>query len=84
MTSLTSLTSLTSQSIVIKTSATINGKIKKVSPRGFFGFVVDEKGNEYYFRLNENKTGDKLTIGQPVKFQISHGRRGDIAINITN
>lgn len=74
----------TSQSVVIKNSAIISGKVKKVSPKGFFGFVVDEKGNEYYFRLSENKTNDKLKVDQPVKFQISDGKRGDVAINITN
>ena len=74
----------TPQSVVIKNSAIISGKVKKVSPKGFFGFVVDEKGNEYYFRLSENKTNDKLKVDQPVKFQISDGKRGDVAINITN
>ncbi|MEG3132326.1 ATP-binding protein [Rouxiella sp. T17] len=74
----------TTQSTVIKNTTIISGKVKNVYPKGFFGFVVDEKGNEYYFRLSENKTNDKLAVDQPVKFQISHSKRGDIAINITN
>ena len=58
------------------------GYVKKWNKQNGWGFIEDDHGNDYFFNISNVRRGIKLREGIKVKFDISHGQRGDEAENI--
>ena len=62
----------------------MNGTIKKVTEKGF-GFIVDTKGQEYFFHQSGVDTSlnfDSLRGGEAVSFDIEQSQKGPRANHV--
>lgn len=59
-----------------------NGTIKRLVHEKGFGFVADEKGQEYFFHQSSSDAFDSLHEGQQVTFQTGQGPKGPRAENV--
>ena len=58
------------------------GTIKRIVSEKGFGFVADEKGQEYFFHQSACQSFDSLREGQAVTFQTGQGPKGPRAENV--
>ena len=59
------------------------GYIKKWNQQNGWGFVEGNDGNDYFVNISNVRKGVKLREGIKVKFDPSHGQRGDEAENVS-
>ena len=59
------------------------GYVKKWNQKNGWGFIEDDYGNDYFFNISNVRRGIKLKEGIKVKFDASHGQRGDEAENVS-
>ena len=58
------------------------GKVKYFNKTKGWGFIVDSKGEDYFFNISNLRLGQKITLGDSVKFDVTQSHRGPSAINI--
>ena len=61
----------------------IKGQVKVWNEVKGWGFIESESGDDYFVNISNVKRGIKLYKGLWVKFDITHGQRGDEAENVT-
>jgi len=60
----------------------VNGTIKRLVFEKGFGFVSDDKGQEYFFHQTACAAFDTLREGQAVTFETGQGPKGPRAENV--
>ena len=59
------------------------GKIKKWNQMSGWGFIEGDDGYDYFVNVSNLRKGIKIREGIRVKFDITHGQRGDEAENVS-
>jgi CspA family cold shock protein len=62
--------------------AAVTGTIKRLVSEKGFGFVADQKGQEYFFHQSACASFDTLREGQTVTFEAGQGPKGPRAENV--
>ena len=60
------------------------GTVKVWNPAKGWGFITDEHGEDYFLNVINIRPGQKVKIGDRVKFDVSEGQRGPSAENVTH
>ena len=60
-----------------------NGIIKIYKEFDGWGFIEDDKGYDYFFHKSNFRKGQKINVGDKVKFEIFEGQKGPEAKNIS-
>ena len=58
------------------------GKVKYFNKTKGWGFIVDSTGEDYFFNISNLRIGQKITLGDSVKFDVIQSHRGPSATNI--
>ena len=61
----------------------IKGRVKTWNRIKGWGFIESEDGEDYFVNISNIKRGIKLHEGLKVKFDITHGQRGEEAENVS-
>ena len=61
----------------------IKGHVKTWNRIKGWGFIESEDGEDYFVNISNIKRGIKLYEGLKVKFDITHGQRGEEAENVS-
>ena len=61
----------------------IKGRVKVWNEVKGWGFIESETGEDYFVNIANVKRGLKLYEGLGVKFDVTHGQRGDEAENVS-
>jgi len=59
------------------------GSIKKWDQMKGWGFIEGDDGYDYFLNISNLRRGLKVREGVRVKFDITHGQRGDEAENVS-
>jgi cold shock protein len=62
--------------------AAVQGTVKRLVFEKGFGFVADQKGNEYFFHQSACPSFSELREGQAVTFEPGQGPKGPRAENV--
>jgi cold shock protein len=62
--------------------ASVNGTIKRLVFEKGFGFVADDRGQEYFFHQSACPSFQTLREGQAVTFEPGQGPKGPRAENV--
>ena len=62
----------------------VTGKINKLVRDRGFGFITADDGREIFFHQNVlvGVTFDRLSLDQPVEFEVEKSRKGPRAVNV--
>ena len=58
------------------------GKVKYFNKTKGWGFIVDSNGEDYFFNISNLRLGQKISLGDNVKFDVEQSHRGPSATNI--
>jgi len=61
----------------------LKGKVKHIEHSKGWGFVETEDGEDYFFSFSNIRAGQKLSLGDSVKFDFYQTSRGPSAQNIS-
>ena len=60
------------------------GTVKVWNPENGWGFITDEYGDDYFLNVSNIRPGQKVKVGDKVKFDVFEGQRGPSAENVTH
>ena len=60
----------------------LKGRVKHIEHSKGWGFIETEDGDDYFFNVINIRPGQKLNLGDLVKFDYRESQRGPSAINI--
>lgn len=60
------------------------GTVKVWNPAKGWGFISGEDGEDYFLNVSNIRSGQKVKIGDKVKFDVFEGQRGPSAENVTH
>ena len=60
----------------------IQGKVKHIDASKGWGFIEAEDGEDYFFNFSNIRPGQKVSLGDLVKFDFFQTQRGPTARNI--
>ena len=61
----------------------ITGTIKLWKEEAGWGFIEGDDGDDYFFNIVNVRKGQKMLINVRVKFDVTHGHRGQEAENVS-
>lgn len=59
------------------------GKVKFFNGKKGYGFIEREGKEDLFFHFSEIQNREDLKEGDDVKFDVSNGKRGELAKNVT-
>jgi CspA family cold shock protein len=62
--------------------AVVSGTVKRIMFEKGFGFIADQKGQEYFFHQSACDRFDSLREGSAVTFEVGQGPKGPRAENV--
>ncbi|MAJ44216.1 MAG: DNA-binding protein [Candidatus Marinimicrobia bacterium] len=60
------------------------GRIKVWNKVNGWGFISSEDGNDYFLNIRNIRSGEKVKVGDRVKFDVFEGQKGPSAENVTH
>ena len=60
----------------------LEGKVKHIDNSKGWGFIETIEGDDYFFNIANVRPGQKLNLGDLVKFDYRESQKGPSAINI--
>ncbi len=58
------------------------GTIKHFDTNNGWGFIENSEGDDYFFNVSNLRSGQKVRLGDSVKFDVIQTQKGPSAINI--
>ena len=65
-----------------KTLKMLKGRIKHLDSSNGWGFIETQDGDDYFFNISNVRPGQKINLGDSVKFDFHQTNRGPSAKNI--
>ena len=59
------------------------GTVKVWNPTSGWGFISGDDGDDYFLNVSNIRSGQKLKVGDRVKFDVYEGQRGPAAEKVT-
>tara|TARA_B100000401_G_C52510754_1_gene579477 strand:+ start:53 stop:253 length:201 start_codon:yes stop_codon:yes gene_type:complete len=60
----------------------LNGTVKHLDSSNGWGFIQAQDGDDYFFNISNVRPGQKINLGDSVKFDFHQTNRGPSAKNI--
>ena len=60
----------------------LNGTVKHLDSSNGWGFIETQDGDDYFFNISNVRPGQKINLGDSVKFDFHQTSRGPSAKNI--
>ena len=60
------------------------GVVKVWNPSNGWGFISGDDGEEYFLNANNIRQGQKVKVGDRVKFDVFEGQKGPSAENLSH
>ena len=60
----------------------LNGTVKHLDSSNRWGFIQTQDGDDYFFNISNVRPGQKINLGDSVKFDFHQTNRGPSAKNI--